>query len=80
MISPSGKQLFDVEFSLDLTAHERRRAFLTLSSLPFSEPGRCEFVVEIQDGDDWNEVDKLPLDVDLQIEDDPATKPAHQGS
>jgi hypothetical protein len=59
--------------AVDLQTFGWARVFITLGVLPFKGPGRCEFLVEASIAPDaWQEVARLPLD--LQLEDSTSQK------
>ena len=68
LLAPDGKQLACSEYPVDLTTHERRRNFLTFNGIPFRGAGRYDWSVEERIGEDWAEVSKIPLDIEVEVE------------
>lgn len=67
ILSPKGKELHSSEYEVDLSAHERRRHFLSMQGLPYEEAGRYEMVSEMELDDAWKEVSRYPVDIAVEV-------------
>ena len=49
---------------IDLREFERLRARVRFDGIPFVGPGRYRFVVQLQEGEAWTTVARVPLDIE----------------
>jgi hypothetical protein len=64
LFAPSGDELNNLDFDIDLTQHTRARAITRFMGLPFSGNGIYRFVVQLEENDGlWQTVAMFPLDV-----------------
>ena len=63
LVPPSGPKPLPQEFSVDLEEHSSFRLRIMLQALPFPGFGRYWFFVELQSGNKWRRMAKIPLDL-----------------
>src|SRR5262245_37037561 len=70
-LRPDGSQAGEtVEYTIDLTTRQRFRITTVVPILPVRSPGHW-FVIELQNGENWVEVGRVPIEVAFQA--NPAT-------
>ena len=74
LLAPDGVQIGDtIPYEVDLTSHARSRNISIMGGLPIRGSGNHLFLVEVEDGDRWVTVAKVPLEVIIQAEEAPST-------
>lgn len=64
-VPPSGKRETLQEMRLDLTEHQRSRAFLRINALPYFGPGLYHFLIHHKQKDRWKLVTSVPFEVEV---------------
>jgi hypothetical protein len=74
---PSGriKSVEPLILPIDLTVHRRQRSKVTIPALPFGEPGRYVFEVELNEAGEWRRVAGVPYELTLKEDERPAETP-----
>jgi hypothetical protein len=60
---------------IDLTVHGRQRSKVTIPALPFGEPGRYVFEVEVNEVGEWRRVAGVPYELTVKEDERPAETP-----
>ena len=70
ILSPSDEQVGVVEIDIDLTQHQRCRTRCRINGLPVpnGQSGIFHFIVDLFRDENWAEVAKIPLEVQLSEE------------
>ena len=63
VLNPDGCECELAERSINLTEHQRLRARLTVTGVPFQGFGRYCFRTDIKDGETWLDVGRVCIDV-----------------
>ena len=63
ILSPTGEQLKEIEFSIDLRTNMGNRTTGKINSLMYSGDGIYEFQVCVQENDSWTPVASIPLEI-----------------
>ncbi|MBK8987354.1 MAG: hypothetical protein IPM39_14970 [Chloroflexi bacterium] len=71
-LQPSGKEAELLAYPLDLEDSPKARVRVNIAVVPVPEPGRYLFHVEyrLHEGESWQLVAKIPLDVNFRPEED----------
>jgi len=69
VLSPSGKVIFEREYGIDLSAHERFRFRRGFRNLPVRESGQYQFCTQVRDEKKkvWQDVSSVPLTIALAM-------------